>query len=109
MRREIVPISVGDRTVYAEVSVPAGGDVSTVDLLGNAVALQEQIAAIAGWVATAVHTSLPRKPDRVGVDFGVKLGVKSGKLFSVLAEASGEASLTVRLEWDNSRADVADE
>jgi hypothetical protein len=35
------------------------------------------------------------------VDFGLKFGLKSGKLFSFLAEASGEASLLVRLEWDD--------
>lgn len=100
MRTEIVPIVVGERVVHAEVSVPAGGDVSVLDVVGNATALQEQITGIAEWVGGSLKAALPRRPDRVGVDFGVKFALKSGKLLSVLAEASGEASLVVRLEWD---------
>lgn len=100
MRTEIVPVAVGDQVVYAEVSVPAGGDVSVLDVAGNAMALQEQISAIAGWVDESLRAALPRRPDRLGVDFGVKFTLKAGKLFSVLAEASGEASLVVRMEWD---------
>jgi hypothetical protein len=100
VRTELVPVSVGDQVFYVEVSLPAGGDVSVLDMVGNAVALQEQIGALAGWVGSSLVAALPRTPDRVGVDFGVKFTLKAGKLFSVLAEASGEASVTVRLEWN---------
>ncbi|MFT7840653.1 CU044_2847 family protein [Saccharothrix sp. BKS2] len=98
---EIVPVVVGDRVVHVELSVPAGGDVSAQDLVANAAALQDQITAIATWVSGAVTAALPRRPSRVGLDFGLKFGLKAGKLFSFVAEASGEASLVVRLEWDD--------
>lgn len=38
-------------------------------------------------------------PDGFEVEFGLTLGMKSGRLIGVLAEASGEASLVVRLSW----------
>jgi hypothetical protein len=37
---------------------------------------------------------------RVGVEFGLKLALKSGKLTSVVAEAGAEATAVVRLEWE---------
>lgn len=40
-------------------------------------------------------------PDTVGVEFGLELAVKSGQLVSILAEASGKASLKVSMSWSN--------
>ena len=37
---------------------------------------------------------------RVGLEFGLKLAVKTGTLTSVIAAASGEATAVVRLEWE---------
>jgi hypothetical protein len=46
---------------------------------------------------------LPRKPDEVGVEFGLKL---AGGVNAVLASASGEANVSVTLTWkgDGARA-----
>jgi hypothetical protein len=37
---------------------------------------------------------------RLGLEFGLKLAVKTGTLTSVIAGASGEATAIVRLEWE---------
>lgn len=42
------------------------------------------------------------RPDEVAIEFGVELAVKSGKLTSVLAEASGKASIKIMLAWKGS-------
>lgn len=98
-RIETVEIALPDGTVIdAEVHVPTGGDVALRDCfeLGE---MRKSLASISTFVFEAVRDGLPRRPERIAVDFGVKLAVKSGKITSILAEASGEASVTVRLEW----------
>jgi hypothetical protein len=37
---------------------------------------------------------------RFGLEFGVKLAVRSGALTSVIAQAGGEATAVIRLEWE---------
>ncbi|MEU4443197.1 CU044_2847 family protein [Actinosynnema sp. NPDC050801] len=88
-----------DGTILAEVAMDSGpADVSVRRFLRLDDA-RATITETARWVIGAVRSGLPEKPDKIGVDFGVKLAVKSGKLTSVLAEANGEAAITVRLEW----------
>jgi hypothetical protein len=61
-------------------------------------------AALEG-LAEAVDSSLEKvKPDKVGVELAMKLGVKSGVLTGLLVEGQGEASIAVTLEWDKTRA-----
>jgi hypothetical protein len=50
-------------------------------------------------VFDTVRGSLPQTPDRVGVEFGLKLTAKTGSLVAALAQAGGEASVVVKLEW----------
>jgi Trypsin-co-occurring domain 1 len=38
------------------------------------------IGEIARWAIDSVTGKLPRRPDKIGVEFGIKLTVKSGKL-----------------------------
>ena len=101
---EIVEVELADGTVFnAEVAVPSGiGDVGAWDRLPIAEAKQS-IESITGWVVNSVRAALPDTPDKFGLEFGLKLAVKTGKLTSVLAEAGGEASVTIRLEWERSR------
>jgi hypothetical protein len=98
------------RSEYVEVELPSGEVLlAEVSAIGPAdVSARERfrldearvvIGEVARWAVDSVLAGLPDPPDKVGVEFGVKLAVKSGKLMSVLAEAGGEASLTVKLEW----------
>jgi hypothetical protein len=108
LRRRVVEIEWPDGYVMlAEVGVPAGGDVSAQQLRCRLEDAGESIQRIGRWLVESVHERLPRQPERVGLEFGIRLAVKSGKLTSVLAEASGEATVLVRLEWDGKRLSEA--
>lgn len=39
-------------------------------------------------------------PQKGSVEFGVELGVESGKLISILVNGSGKATLNIKLEWE---------
>ncbi|GAB7051187.1 CU044_2847 family protein [Catenuloplanes indicus] len=103
----IVPLVLPDGTeILAEVAVAGtGGDARAAGAL-SLEDIRGQIATIGAFFADTVKRSLPDPPDRFGIDFGLKLAVESKGLVSVLAKASGEATVTVRLEWD--RAEVTD-
>ena len=90
--------------IFAEVEVPSGGDAafgtrgrfSLEDVRANVVDL-------GSWVLDTVRAGLPEKPARIGVEFGLKLTAKTGPLVAALAEAEGEASVVVKLEWSQPR------
>lgn len=51
-------------------------------------------------VAQAIRDAVERvKPDKVSVELGIELVVKSGKLTGLIVEGEGTGSLTVTLEW----------
>ena len=104
-RVEIIEVQLpGGGSIFAEVEVPAGGDAawgssrrfSLEDVRAN-------VVNIGSWVFDTVRESLPQAPEKVGVEFGLKLTTKTGPLVAALAEASGEASgeasVVVKLEW----------
>ena len=45
------------------------------------------------------------KPDRASVEFGIDIGVESGMLTGLVVKGSGNATLTVTLEWQRTHAD----
>jgi hypothetical protein len=113
--RDIVDIDLGDGTVIpVEVAIEptdkfAGegrSDASFRDWWdgGRRVALDRAAPTIKG-MARWVHAQMEQidaiAPDRVGVEMGIKFIARSPDLVSpVLGQASGEATLLVRLEWD---------
>jgi hypothetical protein len=40
------------------------------------------------------------QPTKASIEFGVEIGVQSGKLTALLVKGSGKANLKVKLEWD---------
>lgn len=51
-------------------------------------------------IATSITTTLDKvKPKKASIEFGVKVGVESGKLTTLLVKGSGEANLKITLEW----------
>jgi len=100
-RVEVVEVAVpGGGVFFAEVEVPAGGDAGWWS--GRRFSLEDvraNVVSIGSWVFDTVRDSLPQTPQTVGVEFGLKLTVKTGGLVAALAEAGGEASVVVKLEW----------
>ncbi|NJC69578.1 hypothetical protein HC031_07565 [Planosporangium thailandense] len=95
---EIVEVELPDGEVLlAEVEV-LGGDVGLLDRFKlDRFAAAAQLGEVA---RQAVLKAVPTRPDRLGVQVGMKLVVKGGVLAGVVAETSGEASLTLTMEWD---------
>lgn len=100
-RVEVVEVELPNGgVIFAEIEVPTGGDAWWGS--GQRFALEDiraNVVSIGSWVLDTVRGALPETPDKVGVEFGLKLTAKTGPLVAALAEASGEASVVVKLEW----------
>lgn len=109
VRTRIVEVELPEgEIIYAEVLSTGGSDVSVADRLRLDKA-GELISQVGAWASNVARVGIPEQPDKFEVSFGMKLGTKSGKLIGILAEASGEASLTVRMKWETAKApDVGD-
>lgn len=80
--------------VYAE-NLGGSKDVDVIDALPL-----KEVTGVVKEIADAFGKTLENiAPKGASVEFGLKIGVKSGKLISLLAEANGEATLTVTLNW----------
>ena len=112
-RTQIVEVEMPDGTIVAaEVLVTDTiADVGVADhlRLGEA---GKSIEAFVNWAVSAVGIAKPDDVERsepapegmvlrrFGLEFGVKLAVRSGALTSVIAQAGGEATAVIRLEWE---------
>jgi Trypsin-co-occurring domain 1 len=118
-RTEIVEVRMPDSTVInAEVVVADSiTDVAARQQL-NLGEAKDSIASFVRWavgglgVSAEDSASVPEPESspsgmvlsRVGLEFGLKLAIKSGMLTSVIAAVGGEASAVVRLEWEQRQA-----
>jgi len=58
--------------------------------------------AIEGLTETAFIAMKKARPTRASVEFGLELGLESGKLTALLVKGTGTANLKITLEWSNS-------
>ncbi len=93
----------GGGSVWVEVAEEPGNLQHVgrgADVVHDASETLQQALARVRPAATAIRDSLrdmAEPPDRVGVDFGIKLTAEAGV---VIARAKSEANFTVRLEWN---------
>ena len=103
VRAHVMEVELSDgEVIHAEVVSAGGGDVSALDRLPLGEA-GDLVRRIGNWAAETVRSGLPERPDEFEITFGMKLGAKTGRLIGILAEASGEASFTVRMKWNGER------
>ncbi|MDQ2714734.1 MAG: hypothetical protein M3Z08_07500 [Chloroflexota bacterium] len=93
---EIMPIELeGGKIVYAQVTSLGGKQQIGYDL-----AQFKEFTETMGEIAESIVTNLKKaKPRRGSVEFGLELGVESGKLTALLVKGSGTASMKITLEW----------
>lgn len=98
MATKLVPVELANgEQIWARVSVDGPSNVSASGLLRlDQEELRSTIRSVGDTLWDAVT---PLKPDEVAIEFGIELALKSGKLTSLLAEASGAASVKVSLTW----------
>ena len=98
-RSELVEVELPDgQVVLAEVDA-FDGDVAFADRF-KLDQLGATAAKIGAWARDNAMSAMPRPPDRLGIQIGMKLAMKNGILTSVLASVSGEGSVVVTMEWD---------
>lgn len=91
-----IPIKLETSTIYAEVTVlnerePAAAGVPDI----------EPLFAQVGELAKQLREHLKKvTPAKTTIEFGVSIGIESGKLAALIAKGSAEANLTVKLEWE---------
>ncbi len=70
---------------------------------------QEVTDAVEG-IAKSVMTTLEKvKPRRATVEFGLEIGLESGKLTAIIVKGSGTANLKITLEWGKANGNSSDE
>jgi Trypsin-co-occurring domain 1 len=86
------------QVIWARVSSDGPADAAGGRVL-HRLDMDELRATVAG-VSETVRSALGQlRPDELNIEFGLELAMKTGKLISVLAEASGTASVKVTLGW----------
>lgn len=99
-RFEVVEIELPDGEIaYVEAESEVSRDVGARRRRYRFDEVNGQIRRITRWLLTEVRDAVPETPDKIGLEFGFKFSAKTGKLVGALAEAGGEASVVVRLEW----------
>jgi hypothetical protein len=96
-RTQFVPIVLDNGAVLKIEARELGGreKVGVLDAqpIGQ---LLESIEAIAASFGATVKRIAPH---RAAVEFGVEVGVESGRLIALICKGSGKANLTITLEW----------
>lgn len=105
---EIVEIALPEgRTMLARIQRQGGPvDVGLASRVIDWSEMTDAVVAVGGNLWRALEQVAPH---RAWVEFGLTLGVKSGKVAAMLVEGDAQASLKVRLEWNPSPATEEEE
>jgi hypothetical protein len=95
-RAEIIPAQLdGDLIIHIQAT-PLGGEERVVAGIPS---FKEVTDAIEGIADAVVKTLKKTKPRSGSVEFGLEVGVESGKLTALLVKGTGTANLKITLEW----------
>ena len=95
-RTERIPVTLENGAIiYVEATRFSGEEDVAFDVL-----LFEEVATAIEGIAATVTAALQKvRPHKATVEFGLELGVESGKLTSLLVKGTGKANLKIVLEW----------
>lgn len=101
---EVAKIHTESGVFYVEVALPRGGDIGVGERLeAEWTSIKAQVAQVSRHVVEMVQEALPEPPDKYEVEFGIKISAETGPVLGMLAKAGGEASVLVRLTWENGK------
>jgi hypothetical protein len=93
---EIIPVKLDDDLVIHIQATSLGGE----ERVGAGIpSFKEVTDAIEGIANAVVKTLKKTKPRSGSVEFGLEVGVESGKLTALLVKGTGTANLKITLEW----------
>ena len=106
-RSEIVSVQLEEGVSISIQATPLGGE----ELVGappGPHAFKEVTDTVEGLAKAMIGTLKKVKPRAATVEFGLQIGVESGKLTALLVKGTGSANLKITLEWGefDSGADV---
>jgi hypothetical protein len=89
--------------IWAEVEqvgdVPRQRDVSTKEGVPEPLSIDVVRAAIEGLGQVVQEALASFKPDKASVEFGLEVGLESGKLTALWVKGTGKANLKISLTW----------
>jgi Trypsin-co-occurring domain 1 len=88
--------------VYIQVTSLGGEDY--ISDTSKLFPFREVTDTIKGIATSVVDTLKEVKPRRASVEFGLEIGVESGKLTTLLVRGTGTANLKITLEWGDVNA-----
>jgi Trypsin-co-occurring domain 1 len=95
-RTEVVGSKLANgTTIHIQATALGGEERVAFDLLP----FEDVTDAIEG-IAKSMVTALEKaKPRRASIEFGLEIGIESGKLTALIVKGSGTANLKITLEW----------
>lgn len=95
-RTEIIPVQIDDDvTVMVEATLLGGEEDVAIDIQP----FQRVTNAVEAIARSVVQTIEKVKPEKASVEFALEIGVKSGKLTTLLVNGTGKGNLKITLEW----------
>jgi NTP-dependent ternary system trypsin peptidase co-occuring protein len=98
-RTEIVRAQLGDKTTILIEARTAPGD-RDVSATSDALDFSGVTGSIESIAADLTAVFARVKPRKASVEFGVEVGIESGKLTALLVKGTGKANLKVTLSWE---------
>ena len=101
MESRTEPIEVqldDDVTIMVEATVLGGEEEVDFDI----VPFQQVTKAVEVIAAAMAKTLETVKPDKASLELGLEIGLKEGKLVTMIVQNSAKANLNITLEWGKS-------
>lgn len=107
MDRSIVEVELPNGVTALVQAVDTGSGAVKAGRAGKS-DISVVMGALEGMSAAIKSALVQASPDRVSVEFGLELAIKSGALTAMLVGGEGNASLKVTLEWQHDDASSAE-
>ena len=95
---EIIPVKLSDGTVIQIEATHQGGE---EDVAFDIKPFSDVAKGIEGLVENITGILKKLKPDTASVEFGVDVGIESGKLTALMVKGSGKANMKIVMQWNN--------
>lgn len=97
VRKNIIPIEITkDKIIHVQATVIGNTEQDISSRLPSFKGVVETIEEISSAIAKAIEKV---KPHKASVEFGLEIGVESGKITSILMQGSTSANIKIKLEW----------
>jgi Trypsin-co-occurring domain 1 len=97
-RTKVIPVKITETLTVMVEARALGGEEDVSNKLLSFEPVTEAIEAIANQIGSTVEKI---KPDKVTIEFGLEISVKSGQLVTLLVNGEQKGNLKISMEWGN--------